>query len=149
MCDAKKYNIIKEQIMKVNFEKAKIEFLEVSIEEQYEIIEKMAYETESMIVYSFVQYMNKEKENIAYHEISFDILTNVFCHIEGAYQMAFFHNQQLLNLRNNNVKYMEWMLSFYDVKVISKELTINIANKIINIDKNNLSANNMLQRLNL
>lgn len=61
--------------------------------------------------------------------------------------MAFFHNQRLLELVPNSVKYLEWMLSFYDVKVIDKEKALGIISKILEIDSDNMMGKSMLERL--
>lgn len=142
------YSELGEFIMKVDFKEAEKIFLNMSVEEQKEIIEQLAYNTESMIIYSFVQYVNEKNENILFHEIEFDMLTNALCHIEGAYQMALFHNQRLLELVPDSVKYMEWMLSFYDVKVIDKRKAVTIAKRLLELDNDNLIGKEMIQRLN-
>lgn len=141
------YNELAELIMAVDFKKAEKIFVEMSDEEQKKVIEHLVYNTESMVFYLFVQYMNEKNEKVLYHEIEFDMLTNALCHIEGAYQMALYHNQRLLELVPTSVKYMEWMLSFYDVKVIDKKKAKNIVNKILKIDNMNTVAHNILDRI--
>lgn len=141
------YNKLYDLIMKVDFKQAEEIFIKMSSEEQREVIEQLAYNTESMIIYSFVQYVNEKNENVVFHEIEFDILTNVLCHIEGAYQMALFHNQRLIELVPDSIKYLQWMLSFYDVKVIDKEKALSITNQLLKMDSDNMIGKNMLERL--
>ena len=141
------YSDLYDKIINVDFKQAEIIFMEMSSEEQREIIEEMAYNTESMIVYAFVQYVNEKNESVVFHEIVFAILTNALCHIEGAYQIALFHNQRLLELVPNSVKYLEWMLSFYDVKVIDKEKALSVINEILEIDSDNMLGKRMLERV--
>lgn len=141
------YDELYELIMKVDFQRAEKIFAEMSEEEQKKLIEHLAYSTESMIIYTFIQYMNEKNENVLFHEMEFDMLTNALCHIEGAYQMAFFHNKRLLELLPDSVRYMEWMLSFYDVKVIDKEKAVCIANRILEIDSDNMIGKNIIDRL--
>lgn len=141
------YNKIFELIMKVDFEAAERIFLPLPDETKCRIIEKIVYSTESMIIYSFVQYLNEKDERILFHEIEFDMLTNALCHIEGAYQMALYHNRRLLQLAPQNIKYLEWILTFYDIKVIDKNEAKNISKKILGMDENNIIARNMLSRL--
>lgn len=136
-----------ELIMKVDFKAAEKLFLKMSDDEQIEVIQELVYDTESMIIYAFLEYVNKNDERISIHEIEFTILTNALCHIEGAYQMALYHNQRLLELVPNTVKYMEWMLSFYAVKVIDKERALNLAKKILEVDANSVVAKNILKDL--
>lgn len=141
------YSDLYDKIINVDFKQAEIIFMEMSSEEQREIIEEMAYNTESMLVYAFVQYVNEKNESVVFHEIEFDILTNALCQIEGAYQIALFHNQRLLELVPNSVKYLEWMLSFYDVKVIDKEKALSVINEILEIDSDNMLGKRMLERV--
>ncbi len=141
------YNKLYDLIMKVDFKQAERIFIKMSGEEQREIIEQLVYNTESMIIYAFVQYVNEKNENVVFHEIQFDILTNALCHIEGAYQMALFHNQRLIEIVPDSVKYLQWMLSFYDVKVIDKEKALSITKKILKIDSDNMMGKSMLERL--
>ncbi len=141
------YSELYNAIMNVDFKQAEKIFIEMSGGEQREIIEQLAYDTESMIIYAFIEYMNDKNENIVFHEIEFDMLTNALCHVEGAYQIAFLHNQRLLELVPNSVKYLEWMLSFYDIKVIDKEKALSIVDKILEIDSDNMIGKSMLKRL--
>lgn len=141
------YTDLYDKIINVDFKQAEIIFMKMSSEEQREIIEKMAYNTESMIVYAFVQYVNEKNESVVFHEIEYDILTNALCHIEGAYQIALFHNQRLLELVPNSVKYLEWMLLFYDVKVIDKEKVLSVINEILEMDSDNMLGKRMLERI--
>lgn len=141
------YDELFKKIMMVDFEQAEGIFLQLSEKEQKEAIEHFVYTTESMIFYSFIQYMNERNEKILFHEMEFDILTNGLCHIEGAYQIALYHNLRLLELIPNSIRYMEWMLSLYDVKVINKEKARSMAKKILELDKNNMNAKIVLDRL--
>ena len=72
------YSDLYDKIINVDFKQAEMIFMEMSSEEQRKIIEEMAYNTESMIVYAFVQYVNEKNESVVFHEIEFDILTNSF-----------------------------------------------------------------------
>lgn len=136
-----------EFISKVEFEEAKKIFDDFSDSEKEEVIRSLAFEADDMLIYLFVEYVNNKEERVLYHELAFDILAHVLCFVEGAYQMAFFHNKKLVMLQPDSIKYREWMLSFYDIKVINKEDTKRVARDILKRDKNNKLANEMLQRL--
>ena len=69
------YSKLYDTIMKVDFKQAEKIFMKMSSEEQREIIVQLAYNTESMIIYAFVQYINQKDENVLFHEIEFDMLT--------------------------------------------------------------------------
>lgn len=141
------YNELYNVIMKVDFKQAERIFIKMPVEEQRKVTEKLAYNTESMIIYVFIQYLNEKNENVLFHEMQFDMLTNALCHIEGAYQMAFFHNQRLIELVPDSIKYLQWMLSFYDVKIIDKEKALSITKRILKMDSGNKIGKNMLKRL--
>lgn len=67
------YSKLYDTIMKVDFKQAEKIFMKISSEEQREIILQLAYNTESMIIYAFVQYINEKHENVLFHEIEFDM----------------------------------------------------------------------------
>ena len=53
------YSKLYDTIMKVDFKQAEKIFMKIPSEEQREIILQLAYNTESMIIYAFVQYINE------------------------------------------------------------------------------------------
>lgn len=134
-------------IMKVDFKQAEKIFLKMPENMQQEVIERFTCDTESMIFYAFIQYLNKKGEKILYHEIAFGILYGLLCHIEGAYQMAFYHNQRLLELVPESLKYRKWMLLFYDIKVIDTETAKKYALEVLTMDKNHQEANYIINKL--
>ncbi len=102
-------------------------------------IMEIAYDTESISVYSFVQYMiTKEQENIFWIELAIDILINPLCFIEGAYSVALFYARELLSYEKN-IKNLEMILFFYNIpeKLIEKKEAEIIVNEIIKIDPDN------------
>ena len=60
------YSYIYDTIMKVDFKQDEKIFMKISSEEQREIILQLAYNTESMIIYAFVQYINEKHENVLF-----------------------------------------------------------------------------------
>lgn len=134
-------------INKVKFKEAKKIFDSFLDCKKDDVTRHLAWDTKNILIYLFIDYVNKIDERVLYHEIAYDILTGGLSHIEGAYQLALFHNKRLIELVPNSIEYKEWMLFFYDVKVISKEDTKKLANDILKRDKNNKLANEILQRI--
>lgn len=134
-------------IMKVDFKQAENIFLKMPENMQQEVIDRFACDTGSMIFYSFIQYLNEKNEKILYHEIAFGILWGFLCHIEGCYQIAFYHNQRLLELVPQSLKYREWMLTFYDDKIIDADRAKALALEVLTMDEDNKMAKYIMKQL--
>ena len=63
----------------------------MDIKDAGNMIMNIAYDTENICVYSFVQYMIWKTERIEWMELAIDIMINPFCFLEGAYSVAFFY----------------------------------------------------------
>ena len=101
----------------------------------------IAYETESISVYSFIQYMIKETERIFWIELAIDILVNPLCFIEGAYSAALYHSRDLLS-KDRNVENLEMLIFFHNIpeKLVDKEEAESIAEEILKIEPDNKAA---------
>ena len=102
---------------------------------------RIAYETESLYIYSFTQYMYKQTGTESCIEWAIDLLLNPLCVIEGAYSVALFHARELLR-KHRNVENLERILFFSDIpeKLVSNGEAISIAREILRIDPNNKAA---------
>lgn len=96
-----------------------------------DMIMTIAYDTENICVYCFVQYMIRKTGKVSWIELAIDIMLNPLCFIEGAYSVALFHSRELL-LIEKNVRNLERIIFFYnmpeklvdeeEIKYISKEI---------------------------
>ena len=79
--------------------------LELDKNEQRDAIMKLAYETESVSIYSFLRYMSERDRSQFWLELIIDVMINPLCFIEGAYSIALFHARELLK-KNSSVANM-------------------------------------------
>lgn len=105
----------------------------------------IAYDTENVSVYSFIQYMIRRTGNVNWTELAIDIMLNPFCFMEGAYSVALHHARELL-LAERNVKNLERILFFYNIpeKLIDDGEAKRIAEEILQKDANNRVAQDIL-----
>ncbi len=98
----------------------------------------IAYDTENICVYSFVQYMIWKTEQIEWMELAIDIMINPFCFLEGAYSVALFHSREVLRIKKD-IKNLERILFFYHIpeKLVSTEEAKKIAEEILKVEPTN------------
>ena len=110
-----------------------------------DMIMNIAYNTESIYVYSFVQYMINKTTNVSWIKLAIDIMLNPLCFMEGAYSVALFHARELL-ITEKNVENLERILFFYNIpeKLIEEEEARYIAKEILIMEPNNKAALSVL-----
>lgn len=98
----------------------------------------IAYDTENICVYSFIQYMIRKTEKISWIELAIDVMLNPLCFVEGAYSVALFHARELLSI-TKNVENLERILFFYNIpeKLVELEEARHIAKEILKLEPNN------------
>lgn len=123
----------------------------IEITKQKDILEKIALKTESLSIYTYINYKilkNQDKDIVYLHQIAMEILIDL-CFIEGAYSSAFYHAKQILKLQPENVRNLEQLLFFYDIPetLLNESEAITISKKILEIDKKNVVARRILNKL--
>lgn len=103
-----------------------------------DMIMAIAYDTENICVYSFIQYMIKKTGKASWIELAIDIMLNPLCFIEGAYSVALFHARELL-LIEKCVKNLERIIFFYNIpeKLVDEEEVKCIAKEILTVEPDN------------
>lgn len=103
-----------------------------------DMIMTIAYDTENMCVYCFIQYMIKRTGKISWIELAIDVMLNPLCFIEGAYSVALFHARELL-LIEKNVRNLERIIFFYNIpeKLVDEEEAKYISKEILKIEPHN------------
>ncbi len=98
----------------------------------------IAYDTENICVYSFIQYMINRTGKASWIELAIDIMINPLCFIEGAYSVALFHARELL-LIEKNVNNLERIIFFHSIpeKLVDEEEVKYISKEILKIEPNN------------
>ena len=136
-----------EYIDHVNFEEAEKIFLQLSFEEQNNYIMEYAFERYSMVVFLFMQYINSRNENMNYYDCIVELLLYPLSHIEGAYEMAYYYVQKCLKMEPENIVFLKWLLSFYQLHMIDEGVAQKTTDKILILDPDNKYALSMNERL--
>jgi len=136
-------DIIKKYIFEGNYNLA-VEYFEknnLSLLDIQNMLFSLAYDTESICIYSFVCYMITKSNDITWIKFAVNIMIHPLCYIEGAYSIALYHSREILK-KEYNEENLEMLLFFYDIpeKLISKSEAEEIARKIIEIEPNNIIA---------
>lgn len=103
-----------------------------------DIIMTIAYDTENICVYSFIQYMIRKTEKTDWIELAIDVMLNPLCFVEGAYSVALFHARELLSI-TKSVEALERILFFYNMpeRLVELEEAKHIAKEILKLEPNN------------
>ncbi|MGN5652312.1 hypothetical protein [Bacillus sp. Brlt_9] len=132
------------------FEEAEKLFKNNNFEQFSEEILYVTYENSSITKYSFINYLLMKKESSDLHDLSFDLLVNPLCHIEGAYYSALYHAKKSVELtKEENVDSLLQLLFLHSVpdKLISDTKAIEICNKILELDASNEIAKETIKEL--
>lgn len=136
---------IKEYILEGNYQLAENICEKLDPSDVYNEILMLAYDMDSICVYSFIQYMISKTNSIVWNELAMEVMIHILCYIEGAYSAALFHARELLKLEYN-AKNLENILFFYDIpeKLIKKSEAESIAKELLNIEPDNKAAQHIL-----
>ncbi|MEC4620102.1 hypothetical protein VST04_18540 [Bacillus paranthracis] len=137
-------------ITSADFEEAEKSFTNNSFKDFSEEMLYVTYENSSITNYSFINYLLMKKESSDLHDLSFDLLVNPLCHIDGAYHSALYHATRSVELTNEeNVDSLLQLLFLHSVpdKLISDKKTIAICNKILALDASNKIAKETIKEL--
>ncbi len=106
-----------------------------------DVLLTLAYDTESICIYSFIRYMISKTNSPVWIELAIDVMVHPLCHVEGAYSIALFHSRELLKLEYN-AKNLEMILFFYDIpeKLIIRSEAESIAKVLLTIEPDNKVA---------
>lgn len=123
-------------IISLNFTEAKALVDSLNKVELENYMLELCYESENILYYSFVFDMLKSKETSFIHYIASIILSQPLCHIEGAYQAAFYHAKKAVELDEDDIELKEYLLFFNDIpdKLLSNQEAKTLAEEIINLN---------------
>ncbi len=68
-----------------------------------DMVMTVAYDTENICIYSFIQYMIEKTRKASWIELAIDVMLNPLCFVEGAYSVALFHARELLLIEKNHI----------------------------------------------
>ncbi|WP_058487092.1 hypothetical protein [Defluviitalea phaphyphila] len=137
---------IKKLILDGNFDEAQKIAKSFDIGYIRELLIDLCYETENIIVYSFVYNMLCKEESSELHYIASELLSMPLCHVTGAYNSALFHARRAIELDPNNISYKEYILLFYNLpeRLISEYEAKKIAQEVIEKMPNSKAALDIL-----
>lgn len=132
---------IKKCLLQGKYAEAKKMCFSIDQQTVRDMLMKIAYDTENISVYSFIQYMIKETNSIFWIELAIDVMINPLCFIEGAYSVALFYSREMLS-KDKNIKNLERMLFFYNIpeKLVDEGEAEFIVGEILKIEPNNQVA---------
>lgn len=109
-----------------------------------DVVMTIAYDTEGICVYSFIQYMIERTREESWIELAIDVMLNPLCHVEGSYSVALFHARELL-LIEKNIKNLERIIFFYNIpeKLVDEEEVKYILKEILKVEPDNVVALNV------
>lgn len=138
--------VIEMENLKINLLQGKFEIAEEKCKimddsKIRDIIMMIAYDTENICVYSFIQYMIKKTGKASWIELAIDVMLNPLCFIEGAYSVALFHARELL-LIEKSIKNLERIIFFYNIpeRLVDEEEVKGIVKEILVVEPNNKVA---------
>lgn len=126
-------NKIKNLIMAGKFQDAKNELSTINEKTLEGILLNIGYDESNICAYAFVCFLLQRDETVNYHTLASTLMENAFCHLEGAYQVAFYHTCRAIDLCPDDIDLHETLLFFNDIpeKVITDEEAKEIAQKIL------------------
>jgi hypothetical protein len=96
---------------------------------------ELCYKSENILCYSFVLDLLKSKETAFLHYIASIILSHPLCHLQGAYQAAYYHAKKAVEFDEDDVELKEYLLFFNDIpdKLLSNQEAKTLAEQILSL----------------
>ncbi|KOP78259.1 hypothetical protein AMS59_10240 [Lysinibacillus sp. FJAT-14745] len=122
-------------ILSLKFIEAKALVDGLNKDEFEDYILELCYKSESIIYYSFVLDLLKNRETAFLHYIASIILSHPLCHLEGAYQAAFYHAKKAIDCDEDDIGLKEYLLFFNAIpdKLLSDREAKILAEKVLKI----------------
>jgi hypothetical protein len=131
--------MLSDSIINGEFETAKDLLSEMSYTQIQSLIYKISFDTESIMVYKFLEFMYETTNEIFYLECCVHVLCLDLTAVEGAYRLALYYQRKINKELGENVGNLEMMLFFNTIpeKLVTDSEAEIFANKLLNLDKNN------------
>lgn len=128
-------------LLQGKYKEAEETFKTMDVNSIRDIVMTVAYDTENICIYSFIQYMIEKTRKASWIELAIDVMLNPLCFVEGAYSVALFHSRELL-LIEKNIKNLERIIFFYNIpeKLVDEEEAKCIAKEILKVEPDNKVA---------
>lgn len=118
----------------------------------YSLMEKqllqVAYESESITVYSFICHLLIMRETSELHRIAAVIMSQPLCFVEGAYVTSYHHIKRAIELSPENAELKEFLLflAITPDRPVPQQEAINIAKEILKAEPVNQVAIDFLNK---
>jgi hypothetical protein len=122
----------------------------ISYDELEEQLLYLAYEHETIAIYTFVNSLLIELEAWKLHEIAYKLLTSSLSFIEGAYMAASYHARRAIEITSHQeLVPLEDLLFLYteSLALVSQTEALQIAKDIIAIEPNHKLAKQVIGKL--
>lgn len=103
---------LRKHIAEMDFEKAAKLFLELTKEEQSNMILSAGFDTFHLTIYAFMNYLLQQHESSEIHDLTSSLMLHPLCHLEGACVIALFHAKKAVELDPDNIEWYINLLMF-------------------------------------
>jgi len=119
-----------------------------SQEEMEEYLLELAYDTGSILPYSFVCTLLAERETTELHFSASLLMSQPLCHIQDGYKAALYHARNAVRLSPDDLSLKMYLLFFNHIpeKLISDQEALEIASDILKADPQNELAREQFYR---
>jgi len=123
-------------ILACDFENSKKILSSYNGNERRGVLIDIAWTTENLAVYGFVEYLLRDKEDPFWHSVAAQMMLVPLCHVEGAYSLGLCHIRKAALLEPDNIEHKEFMLAFHDLPepLLTKQEAISIAQEVLAVD---------------
>lgn len=146
-----KYNKLKNEILKGEFELARKTMKSIPQREFEQFMMGQPYEDEKEIVfYFFLVDLIGEKEEVKYHMLASSIMAYRLNWMPGAYNVSMRHVQRAMKLEPDAIIHKKRMLLYYEIpeRLISDENALCYAKKVHEVDPTYSTANHIINKYN-
>lgn len=143
-------NDLEEYLMNGDFEQAFHIAQTISYDELEKQMLYLAYENESIAIYTFINSLLIELESWKLHAIAYKLLTSSLSFMEGAYISAAYHARKAIEITSyQEIGPLEDLLFLYteSLKIISPQEALHLAKYILKLDKNHKLAKQVIGKL--
>ena len=120
----------------------------VPLDKYEDLFLQIAYDTENIAVYAFVNFLINQNESADTHNVAASLLIHPFGYIDGAYGAALHHVRRSIELAPTDVSFKELILFFAltPYELITDEEAVTCAKQILALDPTNKAALDFLQK---
>jgi hypothetical protein len=110
------------------------------------ILFTVAYDYDSLLVYTFINAIIQKNETANWHYIASSIMATAFNQVNNGYQIAYYHALKAIELSPESLELKNYILLFYSIpeRLLNKDLALDYARAVYDYDNNNNAARQVL-----